>query len=105
MSTSDLQFLASNSSSSSSSSSLSSSRQYSAQSKANGTSLSSNGSKNTKLEELAQAKQQIIIREFLNPNSGPFNNPHHHQQVLPEAARITAQRPNPRWSSTGSTSA
>uniref|UniRef100_A0A8D8CWS3 Polycomb protein Pcl n=1 Tax=Culex pipiens TaxID=7175 RepID=A0A8D8CWS3_CULPI len=88
MSTSDLQFLASNSSSSSSSSSLSSSRQYSAQSKANGTSLSSNGSKNTKLEELAQAKQQIIIREFLNPNSGPFNNPHHHQQVLPEAGNV-----------------
>uniref|UniRef100_A0A8D8NJP0 (northern house mosquito) hypothetical protein n=1 Tax=Culex pipiens TaxID=7175 RepID=A0A8D8NJP0_CULPI len=104
MSTSDLQFLASNSSSSSFSSSLSLSRQYSAQSKANGTSLSSNGSKNAKLEELAQAKQQIIIHEFLNPNSGPFNN-HHHQRVLPEAARNTAQRPNPRWSWTGSTSA
>uniref|UniRef100_A0A1Q3EX34 Putative metal-response element-binding transcription factor 2 n=1 Tax=Culex tarsalis TaxID=7177 RepID=A0A1Q3EX34_CULTA len=88
MSTRDLQFLASNSSSSSSSSSssLSLSHQYnSTQSTvlANNTLLSSNGSKTVKLEDLTQAKQQIIIHEFLSPNSGPFSNHHHHhQQVL-----------------------
>lgn len=84
MSTRDLQFLASNSSSSSSSSLSLSHQHNSTQSTAlaNNTSLSSNGSKIIKLEKLTQAKQQIFIHEFLNPNSGTFTN--HTQEVLLE---------------------